>query len=86
MTAFFKVGRLNFRGMGTAVGKERIILATMTLKELDALESQLTCEQTLVKKFVSLATSCTDPQLKAKFQQIAARHQDHFNRLLKHLS
>ncbi len=60
-------------------------MASLTVQELQALDMHLSSEQVLVKKYASLSTSCVDPQLKAKFEQISARHQDHFNRLIKHL-
>ncbi|ADU26630.1 hypothetical protein [Ethanoligenens harbinense] len=60
-------------------------MASLTVQELQAMDRHLASEQMLVKKYVSLSVSCTDPQLKAKFEQISARHQDHFNRLIKHL-
>ena len=59
---------------------------SLSSKELLALEDQLNYEQVLVKKYKSFAVQCTDPQLKTKCEQIAARHQDHFNRLISHLS
>jgi hypothetical protein len=40
----------------------------------------------LVKKYKSYANQCTDPQLKTKCEQVASRHQEHFNRLMTHLS
>jgi hypothetical protein len=60
-------------------------MASITSKELSALEDQLNCEQVLVKKYHIFAGQCVDPQLKTKCEQIAARHQDHFNRLMTHL-
>lgn len=61
-------------------------MASITSKELSALEDQLNYEQVLVKKYNTFANQCDDPQLKTKCQQVAARHQDHFNRLMTHLS
>jgi hypothetical protein len=61
-------------------------MASITSKELSALEDQLNCEQVLVKKYHTFAGQCVDPQLKTKCEQVAARHQDHFNRLMTHLS
>lgn len=61
-------------------------MASLTTTELNMLDENLAYEQVLIKKYASLSATCTDPQLKAKFEQISARHQDHFNRLLKHLS
>lgn len=61
-------------------------MPNLTSKELSALEDQLNYEQILVKKYRTFATQCTDPQLKTKCEQVATRHQDHFNRLISHLS
>lgn len=61
-------------------------MANLTSKELTLLEDQLSGEQLLIKKFQSYATQCTDPQLKTKCEQVAAKHQDHFNRLMTFLN
>lgn len=61
-------------------------MATLTTTELNTLDENLAYEQVLIKKYASLSATCTDPQLKAKFEQVSARHQDHFNRLMKHFA
>ena len=61
-------------------------MPSLTTKELSAIEDQLNYEQILVKKYHSFASQCSDPQLKTKCEQVATRHQDHFNRLMSHLS
>ena len=61
-------------------------MANLTTKELAAIEDQLGVEQTLVKKYKMYAQQCTDPQLKTKCEQTAARHQEHFSRLLNQLN
>lgn len=61
-------------------------MANLTSKELSGVEDQLNMEQNLVKKYKMYAQSVTDPQLKNKCEQIAAKHQDHFNRLMGHLN
>lgn len=61
-------------------------MATLTSSEISTLDENLNDEQVLIKKYASLSASCTDPQLKAKFEQISARHQDHFNRMTKFLA
>lgn len=58
----------------------------ITSNELATLEDQLNSELVLVKKYHTYAAQCTDPQLRSKCEQVAARHQDHFNRLMTHLS
>lgn len=61
-------------------------MATLTTKELSAIEDQLSMEQSLIKKFNAYANMSTDPQIKAKCQQIAQKHQQHYNILMNHLS
>ncbi len=61
------------------------IMVDLTTKELTALEDQLGLEQNMIKKYRMYSTLCTDPQLKAKCEQIAAQHTEHFNKLLSHL-
>lgn len=61
-------------------------MSNITSKELSALEDQLNYEQVLVKKYKTYSSQCTDPQLKTKCEQVASRHQEHFNRLMTHLS
>lgn len=58
----------------------------LTTKELSAIEDQLAAEQLLVKKFELYAKTSTDPQIKTKCEQIAAKHQNHFDRLMNQLS
>lgn len=58
----------------------------LTGKELSFLEEQLEQEQLLIQKFKMYSKGCTDPQLKQKYEQIAARHLDHFTRLLNHVN
>lgn len=60
-------------------------MASITSKELTALEDQLTSEQLLVKKYRSDAETMTDSTLKQKYQQIADIHQNHYNRLMSYL-
>ena len=57
----------------------------LTTKELMALEDQLSSEQLLVKKYRNFAVLCTDAQLKATCNQIADKHQQHFNTLMGYL-
>jgi len=57
----------------------------LTEKELIALEEQLDHEQVLVKKYRTFAKDCQDAQLKAVCNQIADKHQQHFNTLIGYL-
>ena len=61
-------------------------MANLTTKELSAIEDQLCAEQTLVKKYQLYSQSSTDPQIKSKCEQIAAKHQTHFDRLMNQLN
>ncbi len=61
-------------------------MAELTAKELDSLTGQLFHEQTLVKKYKLYASQCGDPQLRIKCEQVAARHQNHYNTLLNQLN
>ncbi|MEA5012492.1 MAG: spore coat protein [Angelakisella sp.] len=61
-------------------------MAKLSQKELAALADQLTREQTLVKKYKLYSTLCTDPQLRTKCEQQAAKHQNHYNTLLGQLN
>ena len=58
----------------------------LTSKELTALEDQLTMEQALIKKYKMYAQQCSDPQIRTKCEQIAAKHQSHYTRLLGQLN
>lgn len=61
-------------------------MPSLTTEELKALEDQLSAEQLLIKKFRSYSVLTTDPQIRTQCEQIAGRHQDHFNRLMGYLS
>jgi rubrerythrin len=61
-------------------------MPNITSKELMALEDQLSAEQVLVKKYQGYASMITDPALKSKYEQIATKHQQHYQKLLSHLS
>ncbi len=56
-------------------------MTEITCKELSALSDLLTMEQNLVAKYSAYAAQTNDPTLKNRYEEIAARHQDHFNRL-----
>lgn len=61
-------------------------MANLTAKELTAIEDQLGIENNMIKKYKMYAQSCQDAQIKAKCEEIAAKHQTHFNTLMGHLS
>ena len=61
-------------------------MSNLTSKELSAIEDQLGMEQVLVKKYKTYASMSTDPQIKTQCEEIAAKHQSHYTRLLSHLN
>lgn len=61
-------------------------MATLTAKELTAIEDQLGIEENLVKKYKMYAQQAQDTCIKQKCEEIATKHQSHFNTLLGHLS
>lgn len=62
------------------------LLPNLSTKELSAISDQLNTEQTLIKKYKLYASQSTDVQIKNKCQEIAAKHQNHYERLLTFLN
>ena len=60
-------------------------MANLTSKEATALEEQLGSEQVLVAKYRGMAAMCTDAVIKTKLEQIASRHQEHYDRIVGYL-
>ncbi|MBQ7335248.1 MAG: spore coat protein [Clostridia bacterium] len=60
-------------------------MAQITCKELSALSDMLTMEQNLVAKYNAYASQTTDNVLKNQYEQIAKRHQRHFDDLYANL-
>ena len=71
--------------MRSEVQKEDDTMANLTSKELTALEDQIGCEETLVKKYEAMACLCNDTKIEADFTNIADKHQQHYNTLLTFL-
>ena len=63
-------------------GKTR---ANLTSKELTALEDQIGCEATLVKKYEALACLCNDENIRQDFHRFAQQHRAHYNTLVTFL-
>ena len=61
-------------------------MANLTTKELQAVEDQLSAEQLAIAKNKMYAEASCDAQLKASFNSIAAKHQEHYNKLLSLLN
>jgi hypothetical protein len=57
----------------------------LTSKELSALEDQLSCEQTLIKKYQAMACLCNDMQIQQELNSFAQKHQQHYNTLMTFL-
>ena len=57
-------------------------MPNLTSKEATALEEQLTAERLLVQKYRVAASSTNDLAMKTKFEQIASRHQGHYDKLV----
>lgn len=60
-------------------------MAQITEKELSALSDLLTMEQDLVVKYKHVASVTTDSTLKNEYEQIAQRHQRHYDELYSNL-
>ncbi len=60
-------------------------MANLTSKEMTALEEQLGSEQVLVAKYRGMAAMCSDAVIKNKLEQIADRHQQHYDRIVGYL-
>ncbi|MBE7036572.1 MAG: spore coat protein [Ruminococcaceae bacterium] len=57
----------------------------LTERELMALEECMCREQIVIRKYRLYAEQCTDAQLKATCNQLADKHQQHFNTLMGYL-
>ncbi len=58
----------------------------LSQKELAYLEDQLSAEQLTMKKMRFYAEQTTDPEIREQCQNLANKHQQHYNTLLKHLN
>ena len=60
-------------------------MASITEKELSAISDLLTIEETVVAKYKSYAEQTADSVLKDRYEQLAMRHQRHFDELYVNL-
>ena len=60
-------------------------MAQITCKELSAISDLLTVEENLVAKYKAYACQTNDNALKDRYEQIAQRHQRHFDELYANL-
>ena len=65
--------------------KEGSEMANLTSKELTALEDQIGCEATLVKKYEAMACLCADTRIQQEMNDIANKHRAHYNTLVSYL-
>ena len=56
-------------------------MANLTTKELSGIEDQLKSEQNMICKCKMFAENTQDSTLKAKFGEIAQKHQQHYDKL-----
>ena len=61
-------------------------MTQLSEKELSTIKDLLSEEELLVKKFKMLAEHAETQQLKCKMEDIADKHQGHFNELYQKLS
>lgn len=61
-------------------------MANLTSKELTALEEQLKAESVLVAKYKAMANDTNDMQLSTKLNEIASKHQTHYDTLFQFLN
>lgn len=60
-------------------------MASITSKELSAISDLLTMEETVVAKYRAYACETNDKTLKDRYEQLAMRHQRHFDELYANL-
>ena len=60
-------------------------MAQITTKELGSISDALAVEQTLIGKYNYYSSIATDDALKTKYEQLANRHQHHFDELYSHI-
>lgn len=58
-------------------------MANLTENELEMTQRHLTDERLLIKKYKACAEKAVDTKIRTKFEQTAARHENHFEKLLK---
>ena len=56
-------------------------MANLTTKELSGIEDQLKCEQNVICKCKMYAAETQDNVLKTKFENLAKKHQGHYDAL-----
>ena len=60
-------------------------MANLTSKEAIGLSEQLGSEKVLIAKYRGLASQCSDTAIKTKLEQIASKHQQHYDKIVTYL-
>ena len=60
-------------------------MANLTKQELLTLKQSILQEKSLIQLYKTVANNTTDPVLRGKWQEAAATHQTHFEKLLTFL-
>ena len=55
-------------------------MANLTTKELGAITDQLASEKTIIAKLRTYAERTGDAELKSKYEQMAAKHTEHYDK------
>ena len=53
---------------------------------IKGIHAKLNMEKLLIKKYKMVSSMAVDQEVKTKCEQVAAKHQEHFNRLMSHLN
>ena len=61
-------------------------MPVITSKELGTIQDQLNLERNLVNKYTEYAESTNDPVLEQKYEQIAVKHESHYESLFCYLT
>ena len=61
------------------------VMAQITSKELGALSDLLSMEENMTAKYKQTAAQTTDSTLKNHYEQLAMRHQRHYDELVSNL-
>lgn len=60
-------------------------MANLTTKELGSIKDQIDMEQALIYKYTVYSQTISDAHLSKKCQEIAQKHQQHYNKLMSQL-
>lgn len=60
-------------------------MAQITSKELSGLSDLLAMEKTLIAKYSQFAKDSQDSSISAKYEQLACRHQRHYDEMVSNL-